>query len=150
MNVEFLNSPEKKQIIEKLNESYGISSLPHLFLKIGKEKVRAFSGSLTSQEMSKIARHVNVEIIGIYLCKFEKDGIRLSHDAVSLLSEKITKNIIDITGEQAKEWMKGNDLQIKMENKYVVVKNNNILLGCGKSTGERIINFVPKERRVKN
>lgn len=150
MNVKFLNSPEKKEIIEKLNENYGISSLPHLFLQIGREKIRAFSGSLTKEEISKIAREANIEIIGMYLAKFEKDGIRLSHDAVTLLADKITKNITDITDEQAKEWMKGNDLAIKMENKYIIIRNKNLLLGCGKSTGERIINFVPKERRVKN
>ena len=90
-----------------------------------------------------------MEIIGIYLCKLETDGIRLSHDAVTLLSDKITKNIIEITDEQAKEWMKGKDLEIKMENKYLILRNKNLLLGCGKSTGEKIINFVPKERRVK-
>ena len=149
MNVKFLNSPEKKQIIEKLNENYGIDKLPHLFLQIGKEKIRAFSGSLTKEEISKIARYVNIEIIGIYLAKFEKDGIRLSHNAVTLLADKITKNILEINDEQAHEWMRGNDLPIKMENKYLVVRNKNLLLGCGKSTGERIINFIPKERRVK-
>lgn len=149
MNVKFLSSHEKKEIIKQLSETYGIDKLNYLLFQIGKEKIRAFSGSMTKEELSKIARYVNVEIIGIYLLKFERDGIRLSHDAVTLLADKITKNIIEVTDEQAKEWMKGKDLEIKMENRYVVIRNKNLLLGCGKSTGERIINFVPKERRVK-
>lgn len=149
MNIKFLSSKEKKQIMEKLNENYGISNLPHLFLQIGKEKIRAFSGSLTREEISKIARYANIEIIGIYLAKIEKDGLRLSHDAVTLLADKITKNIIDINDSQAYEWLKGNDLNIKAQKGYVVVRNKNLLLGCGKSTCEKIINFVPKERRIK-
>jgi NOL1/NOP2/fmu family ribosome biogenesis protein len=149
MNVKFLDSREKKEIVRQLSEIYGIEELGYMLLQIGKEKIRAFSGTLTREEMSKIAREANIEIIGIYLCKIENDGLRLSHDSISILQNKITKNIIEINDEQAKEWMKGNDLAIQAQKSYVTIKNRGLIIGCGKSTGERIMNFIPKERRVK-
>ena len=150
MNVKFLSSAERKEILEKLEAQYGISKLNYLLFQIGKDKVRAYSGILSRTELTKIARHVNVEIIGIYLCKLEKDGIRLSHDAVSLLKDKITKNIFEIDNEQAKKWFKGEDLVIETDKGYLILKNSSLLIGCGKSTCERIMNFVPKERRIKS
>lgn len=148
MNVKFLSSSEKRDIVKQLNEQYGISELPYLLILTGKERIRGYSGSLSIDEMKRIADKVNIEIIGIYLLRIEKDGLRLSHDAISLLRDRITKNIIEINDEQAQQWMRGNDLPIQTGNGYVVLKHNGNLIGCGKSTGDRITNFTPKERRI--
>ena len=56
---------------------------------------------------------------------------------------------MEINDEQADQWLRGNDLDIKAESAFKILKNNNEFLGCGKSTGDRITNFVPKERRIK-
>jgi len=149
MNVKFLSSAEKKEILEKLEAQYGISKLNYLLFQIGRDKVRAYSGIFSRTELTKLGVNANVEIIGIYLFKIEKDGIRLGHDAVSLLKDKITKNILEIDNEQAKKWFKGEDLIIEADKGYLILKNSSLLIGCGKSTGAKILNFVPKERRIK-
>lgn len=149
MSFKFLSSSEKKEIIRRLNESFGIKELPYLLIQTGKEKIRAYSGNFSKDELIKLSIMVNVELIGLYLLKLEKSGIRLSHDAVSLLKDKIIKNIIEIDEKQAEQWVSGKDLEIKAEKKFVILKYKEDLIGCGKSTGERIINLVPKERRVK-
>ncbi|MBM3233992.1 hypothetical protein FJZ19_02765 [Candidatus Pacearchaeota archaeon] len=152
MNIKFIERSEKDKIIEKLNEQFGITELPYLLIMIGKEKIRAYSGSLSKAEIMELGRSVNVELIGIYLAKFEKDGIRLSHDGISLLKERITKNILEVNEKQASNWLKGNDIFIEDKNLfgYFVLKHRNELIGCGKLSQGRIVNFVPKERRVKN
>ena len=63
---------------------------------------------------------------------------------------KITKNIFELSDEQALEWLKGNDLQIKTDYSWKILKHKNEFIGCGKSTGEKITNFMPKERRIKS
>jgi len=151
MNIKFIEKSEKREIISKLEEQYGISELPYLLIMIGKEKIRAYSGSLSKVEIMQLGKSVNIELIGIYLMKIEKDGIRLSHDATSLLKDKITKNILDINDEQAKEWLKGDDIFTDNKNfGYFVLRNKGNLIGCGKLSQGRIVNFVPKERRIKN
>lgn len=148
MNLHFIKSGEKKELLAQLHEQFGISELPYLLLESGKEKVRAFSGSLSKDEIAELSRLVNIEGIGMYLLKREHD-LRLSFNATQLLSSQITKNIIGISEEQAKEWLRGEHLDISTAKGIVLIRHGSDFLGCGISTGERILNHVPKERRLK-
>jgi NOL1/NOP2/fmu family ribosome biogenesis protein len=154
MNLKFIPKGEKKKTLKKLKQQFGIQNLNYLLLKSGKSKIRAFSGNLSKEEISILARNINIEIIGLYIAKQENQDkeIRLSHDAVSLLQNKIQKNIIKINNSQVRKWLKGQDIEFKknIQEGIVILKNNNDIIGCGKSNGKTIFNFVPKERRIKN
>ena len=148
--MKILLSKQKKKILKQLNEQFGIEKLPYLLLRFGKEKIRLYSGSLAVEELNILDKKIRIETIGLYLAKEQVDGIRLTLDGVQLLKNQITKNILEINDKQAKEWLKGNDLLIESDNAFKIIKNNNHFLGCGKSTGERITNFIPRERRIKS
>ncbi len=147
--MKLIYSTEKKKIISQLNEQYGISKLPYLLIKFGENKIKIYSGGLSNDELNTLAANLIIENLGLYFAKIEKDGIRLTLDGIQVLKEQITKNIIEIDDKQTEEWLKGLDLDIKTSRGFKVLKNNNEFLGCGKSTGERIANFMPKERRIK-
>ncbi|MBM3232961.1 hypothetical protein FJZ18_02215 [Candidatus Pacearchaeota archaeon] len=148
MKVHFIKSSEKKDIIEELREIYGIEELPFLLIETGKDKIRGFTGSLSKDEISELSKITFIEGIGLYLIRRE-ESLRLSFDATQLLNDQINKSALDVSEEQAIQWLKGNDLDIKCLRGIVVVMFENIPLGCGKSTGERIVNHVPKERRLR-
>lgn len=147
--MKIIKSNEKKKILQQLNEQFGIQKMPHLLLRFGKEKIRAFSGNLSSNELLTLDANLRIEYAGVYTAKQQADGIRLTIDGLSLFKEQITKNILEVTDEQAQEWFKGQDLLIQLENTFKILKYKDELIGCGKSTGERIVNFMPKERRIK-
>jgi NOL1/NOP2/fmu family ribosome biogenesis protein len=144
-----LTSTDKKRILEQLNEQYGISELPYLIIQFGKEKLRLYTGNLSKEELYHLDNEARIETIGLYFAKFENEGIRLTIDGTQILKHQITKNILELDDKKADEWLRGNDLDIKEERGWKVLKHKNELLGCGKSTGERITNFMPKERRIK-
>src|SRR3989338_2202936 len=96
-----LSSSEKKKILEKLKQEFGIENLPFLLIKFGKERVRAYSGSLSRDELQKLDRETRIESAGIYLLHDYGDEIRLSLDALHLLKNQITKNIVELTEQQA-------------------------------------------------
>jgi NOL1/NOP2/fmu family ribosome biogenesis protein len=148
MNLRFIKSSEKKDILAQLQKQFGISELRFLLLESGKEKIRGFSGSLSKDEIFELGKIANIENIGIYLLRKE-DTLRLSFDATQLLASQISKNIIDISEEQAREWLRGHDLNIQAAHGTIVIRYGTDFLGCGKSTGLRIANHVPKERRLK-
>lgn len=85
------------------------------------------------------------------LQKNEYGEIRLSIEGSQILGKQITKNIFQLQNEeQLQQWMQGQDLQIKNEDKgIVVVKFKNEFLGSGKKSAEKISNFIPKNRRLK-
>lgn len=87
--------------------------------------------------------------IGIYFCKYEKDGIRLSIEG-SMLMKNPKTNVVKLNKNQFETWMQGNDLEINPEKGYVLLEYNKMIIGCGKSNGESIRNFVPKARRMQN
>jgi len=150
MKLKFLKSSEKKELLSQLGEIYDISDLPYLLLETGKEKIRGFSGTMTKEEIKELSGIANVEIIGAYL--FKREGnLRISLDGAHLLKDKIKKGIIEITDEEVETWMKGENLSFDSENEkgIFVVKNGDDLLGCGVSDGKKLINYIPRERRIR-
>jgi NOL1/NOP2/fmu family ribosome biogenesis protein len=149
MNISYIHGGEKKKLLIRLSEQFGIENLPYLLIRTGKEKVRAFTGSLSKDEINELGSIANVEIIGLYLFKEEHD-LRLSFEAPIALKDQITKGIIEISDTDAEEWMRGFDLPMQISPGAVVVKNKEDFLGCGRSTGQKIANYVPKDRRIKS
>jgi NOL1/NOP2/fmu family ribosome biogenesis protein len=145
----FIKSSEKKEILRELNEQFGITELPYLFIESGKEKIRAFSGSLSKEEIIEIGKMANVEGVGIYFLKKEVTGIRPSFEALTILRNQITKNILDIDDKQMELWIRGYDLDLKVAEGVYAIRHDKDFIGCGKSNGKVIFNYVPKERRIK-
>ncbi len=154
MQLHFIRKAEKKRIAEKLKEQFGISEIPFLLLKSGREKIRAYSGSLSKDEILELGKCVNIESLGLYFAKQEKGQdaeIRLSVDAIHLLREQVSKRIIEVDKQQADDWLRGRDIEIGKDFKgFVILKHENDFIGCGRMSAGRITNFVPKERRIKS
>lgn len=159
MNLKFLYSKEKKDILKKL-EYYGIKKLPFLLTESGKEKIRGYSGILSNEEIFELDKGVGIDLIGMYLFHNYEDNLRLSFDAISALKDQITKNILNITDKQAEEFLKGRDILLTREEEeqikatgeargFKIISNNGDFLGTGKLAEGRITNYMPKERRLK-
>ena len=149
MNIQFVRASEKKSLLKQLDEQFGISKLPFLLIESGKEKIRAFSGSLSKDEIMNLRSFLNIESIGLYLIAKESP-IRLSFDAPHLLKYQISKNIIPIDLTKLNEWLHGFDLEIKKPSGSYIISFNNDFVGLGKSNSEKILNHIPKDRRLKN
>lgn len=150
MNAKFLNSREIKELTIELEELYGINNLNNYqLIETGKRKIRAFSGSLLKEEMLKLAQSIRIEIIGMYMISKKDDQARINFDALQILKNQITKNIIEINKEQLEKWIRGYDLEIRAQRGTIVLKFEEDLVGVGKSNGERIFNYTPKERKIK-
>jgi len=157
MNPRFIFKTEKREILELLGH-YGITDLPYLLVASGKEKIRGYSGILSTDELIAIDNAIGIELIGAYFFHRYGDNLRLSADAIHLLKDKIKKNILEINDKQAKEWFRGQDIlldkeeQVKLKDEsktFKVIMYKGDLIGTGKLTEDRIVNYMPKERRQK-
>ena len=150
MNIKFLKSSEKKKLLTELEEQFGITKLPYLLVETGKQKIRGFSGTMIKEEIIELGKIANVEIVGLYLVKREKE-LRLSLDATQILANKINKNILEINNKQVEEWLGGKNLDIQKESGIYIIKYKDTgdFIGCGISDGKKIINHIPKERRIR-
>lgn len=83
MNAKFLSSGEKKKLLSELNERFGIEKLNYIFVETGKQKIRAFSGTLSKEELVRLGAFARVELVGIYFARRDDmSGLRLSLDAL--------------------------------------------------------------------
>ena len=131
------------------------SEIPGMIIKMGEERLFLFQGSLSENQIYELEQTIPVERIGIYFAKIieDKDGktkIRLSIEGTQIFAESITKNIFELTDEQVEDWMKGRELQIATGKKdFLVMRYKNNFLGTGKASENKISNFIPKNRRLK-
>lgn len=152
MTLKILNKKQKQEIIEKLDEQFEIEEISGKIIMMGKEKLFLFSGSFTDNEIKKLEKLTVIERIGFYFAKIDEptNKIRLSIEGSQILKNQIKKNIFDLNEKEAEQWMKGQELQIKTGKKdFLIIKYKEDYLGSGKASEEKIGNFIPKNRRLK-
>ncbi|MEK6918041.1 MAG: hypothetical protein AABW51_03770 [Nanoarchaeota archaeon] len=151
MTLHIFSKQEKQEILEKLNEQFGIKEIPGILIKIGQERIFLYQGSLNEDQLKTLEdERIFIERVGIYFGKIQEDGIRLSIDGANLMKNQITKNIFEISEKEVDIWMHGSELNIPTNlHSFVIIKHKNDFLGTGKASQNKITNFIPKSRRLK-
>lgn len=152
MKLQIINKNERKEILKKLRDQYGIEKVDGIFVRKGEERLFLFQGDLSEKELLKFQDKIYIEKAGIYFAKFfaPTGEIRLSIEGTWIFRDQIKKNIFELDSEQAKKWMEGQELLINSGKKgFLVMTYGNYFLGCGKASKDKIGNFVPKNRRLK-
>ncbi|MFH1376475.1 MAG: hypothetical protein ABIH25_02460, partial [Candidatus Woesearchaeota archaeon] len=120
-NTKPLNQKQVTKLLNQINQQFNcdIKNLKnnYYFLLTKKEKI-----NIINKDISKLdTKSLNIMNIGIYFCKPEKEGIRLSIEGSQLIKNP-KKNIITLNQEQFNKFMKGEDLEIKDTNGYKLIK----------------------------
>jgi NOL1/NOP2/fmu family ribosome biogenesis protein len=143
----FINSKERKELLARVVERWGSElSEDYVFLMNTKNKVFVVSRDVERVDLEKI----RVNNIGLYFGEVtERDELRLSIEGSSIVGRKAKKNVLEVSAEQARRWFAGEDLEVTDERAgFMIVRSGENILGCGKLTGKRLLNFVPKARRI--
>jgi NOL1/NOP2/fmu family ribosome biogenesis protein len=149
--IQILNQKQIQESYRSLKEQFGIDKIPGRIMKLGEEKLFLFTGDATDEEIKKLENIVPVERLGVYFAKIIKEDVKLSIEGSQILKEQIKNNIFELNDEQAEKWMMGQELNLKSGKRgFVVMKYQDNFLGCGKASEEKISNFIPKMRRLKN
>jgi NOL1/NOP2/fmu family ribosome biogenesis protein len=104
-----------------------------------------------NKEIAKIDfSKIKINSIGMYFGKLFKDELRLSVEGAQLVGKKAKKNIIELNDGEARSYMKGNDIEKDSDcSGFVLLKNNKDIIGTAKYSNGKIMNYMPKERRIK-
>ena len=164
MKIKIMDRAKKKKLIAGL-DNMGMKKIPQLLVKSGSERVRAYSGDLSTEQIMEIWRLLPIEGVGLYVAKdmIHRNGaheIRLSLDGMHLWKEQLTKRVFTLTKEQEIVWFRGDNVELnedqigKISDGFVNVKSSSgdDLVGMGKigSEGKTLYGFLPKERRRKS
>ena len=150
MKYKILNKKEKEKLLRGISAQYNTKPLSDLlsygFLKDKDNKIYLLSKDVPLEILKLSPR------VGLYFCKLEKDGIRLSIEGSQLLKKFLTKSskMLTLNQKQLELWFKGEDINIE-KNLYgwFILLYNKDVIGCGKVKNGILLNYLPKERRVK-
>ena len=122
MKIDILSKAKKKKFVEGV-ESLGLKKVPQLLIRTGKERIRAYSGNLSKEEIWDLWRVLPVEGIGLYVGKdsFNRNGVqetRLSIDGLHIWNEQITGNVVELDEGLEEIWFKGEKLELGEGNKF--------------------------------
>jgi NOL1/NOP2/fmu family ribosome biogenesis protein len=145
-SLKILNTREKKEINQKLMEQWGCElDKSFAFLLSTKERLYIIDKDVEKIDLDKL----RIDNLGLYVCNISDKGVRLTIEGSQMLGPKAKKNIVEFSENEVKQWFKGNDIEkTTTETGYVIIKNKDDFLGCGRATGNKIMNFVPKTRRI--
>jgi len=150
-NLKILNAKEKAELVRKLRLQFGIKKIPGTIIMRGKERIFLFTGNLGNSELKRLEKTTFIERAGVYLGKEEEYGIRLSIEGSQILKNDISKNVVELNEDEARTWMQGHEVLRKNDTTgFVAIKYEDDFLGTGKASAEKITNFIPKSRRLKD
>ncbi|MBN1502583.1 hypothetical protein JW930_03495 [Candidatus Woesearchaeota archaeon] len=94
-------------------------------------------------------RKLRINSLGLYFGEIKNRELRLSVEGAQFVAETADKNILNLNKKQAKQWMSGQDFEIDSELEgFAIIKYEEDILGCGKLVRGKLLNYVPKERRI--
>ncbi len=150
-NLKILEGKERKKVIGILKEQFGVEDVPGILIKRGKERIFLFTGSFGKKDLYDLSRVSFVERVGVYFAKENNGEIRLSIEGSQILKDQISKNVVELNENEMQTWMMGHELRKETGVRgFVIVKYKNDMLGTGKASEEKITNFIPKSRRLKD
>jgi len=145
-NLRVLDRKDKKIFLGLLKKQFDFEDkLDYVFLINNKNKVFIVNKELANIDLNKI----RINSIGLYIAESRTNEVRLSIEGSQLIGPKSKKNIIELDEKEAREWLKGNDLEKEVKAQgFVILKYNKDYFGSGRVKEGRILNFVPKTRRL--
>ena len=143
-----LNSKEIKKVVKSIESQYSINNFKpgFAFIEGAEDKLFVIDKKLAEIDMDLL----RVNSLGMYFGTSESDKVRLSIEGSQVIGPMAKKNVVDLSKNQVDDWIRGSDVEVGCDgNDFVLIKHNDDFFGSGKLSRGRILNFVPKSRRIK-
>jgi len=144
----YLNSKDLKVIRKSMEVMYGlINRLDYVFMISKKNDIYIINNEFRTLDLDNL----RANSVGIYFGEFKNNEVRLSIEGSQIVGPFANKNILKVDSKLAKMWMYGLDIPCKEEfSGFVIIfnKDNNDYLGSGRYKENKILNHVPKGRRI--
>ncbi|MBN2454095.1 hypothetical protein JXB11_00965 [Candidatus Woesearchaeota archaeon] len=146
--LDFLNAKRVKEISQIAEAQWG-AGLPKDYFYLLRKDGDLF---IVNRDIEKLnLDKLRLNSLGLYIGELRNYELRLSIEGAQLLGPKAKKNAVEITNEQLSAWLHGEDLDVETESRgFVILKCGKDFVGCGKLIEGKVLNFVPKARRVKS
>ncbi len=147
-----LNSKEVRALADMVKQQWGCG-LSGLSESCGFLEGKTGDIFLISRDIERLdLERLRIDSLGLYFGEQKNSELRLSIEGSQLIGKAATKNVVEIDDAEFKDWIRGNDLEKSPSDcsGFVIIRHNSDFIGCGRCKEGKILNFVPKARRVAN
>lgn len=143
-----LNRKETKEILKVMKKQWGFDAgLGYAFMK-NENDIFVAGRDVFGVDVDRL----NINSVGMYFGELKNGSLRLSIEGSQVIGPKAKKNVITLDDGEAKLWLHAQDLEKKTGSidaeGYVLVKHNNDFMGTGRLKGGKLLNFIPKARKI--
>lgn len=146
--IDFLSRKEARQMLSYVEKQWDADLskwLDEYVLAMNKGNLYLVSRSVANLGISKL----RINSLGLYVAEFIGTEPRLSIEGSQLVGPLAKLNVIELSQEQAMQWIKGNPVEFKCDSQgFVIIKHGSDFMGSGKCKQGLIFNYVPKARRL--
>jgi NOL1/NOP2/fmu family ribosome biogenesis protein len=144
-NLKILNKKETKEILNAMRSQWGFEGeLEYAFLKTEKGKIYIAKREVFDLDLAKM----KINSIGMYFGEM-RNGLRLSIEGSQLVGPGAKKNVVELNDDEARQWLSGIDIDKESpDDIFVIIRHGDDFIGTGKAKEGKILNFVPKTRRI--
>ena len=146
MELHILNSKEKKNLSKLIKKQFDCDfTFNYEVFMNTKNKIFILNKDVSKIELDEL----RINSLGLYFGELSRDELTLTIESSQIIGPIAKNNVLKLDYDQAKNWMKGEDFDIdtKLEG-FVIIKNKDDFLGCGRIVNNKLLNYVPKERRT--
>ena len=150
-NAEVLNGKKVRHLMKLLEEQWGITEMPECGFLQKRNDVFLITRSVDVIDL----RTLNLNSLGLYFAELRNGQLRLSIEGSQIIGKK-AKNVISLNDAQIRQWIRGEDLVLEpgpsgesRTDSFCIVGNDGNFYGCGRVKEGKLLNFVPKSRRIK-
>ena len=146
MELHILNSKEKKNLSKLIKKQFGcIYNFNYEVFMNTKNKIFILNKDVAKIDMDEL----RINSLGLYFGELSRNELRLSIEGSQIIGPLAKNNVLELDYDQTQKWMKGEDFDIDTKLLgFVITKNKDDFLGCGRIVNNKLLNYVPKERRV--
>jgi NOL1/NOP2/fmu family ribosome biogenesis protein len=145
--IKILNKKEIKLILEIARKQWGCElGLDYAWLEKDDGSIFLMNKEFVQLDLQKL----RVNSYGLYFGEIKNGSLRLSIEGSQIAGKLATKNVLELSDEEIDKWLHGEELKTDYpSDEFVIIKNGNDFFGTGKVKDGKIVNFIPKGRRLK-
>jgi NOL1/NOP2/fmu family ribosome biogenesis protein len=142
-----LNTREVKKIREQVIGQFGFfPKEDYAYLRNENNRIFLVNKDIARIELKKL----KIDKIGLYFAEIMKnEEVRLSKEGAQIIGKGAKSNVIELNEGEIKEYFQGSDLDKDLgnDNKLVLLRYKDDIIGCAKYKEGKILNFLPKINR---
>jgi len=131
MNGKFLKAKEVKKVLELLEKQWGFTKkLDYVWFLSNKQNLYIVNREFAHVDVSTL----RISSFGMYFGEITmKNDVRLSIEGSQFVGAHATKHVLELDGEQVRQWMYGNDVTVAdtLLQGFYILKHDTYYLGCG-------------------